>query len=38
MFVIDKSPRTPKQSPRQRKTKRTAGFDDWTEYLCIYYI
>jgi len=27
-LFIDKSPRTPKQSPRQRKTKRTAGFDD----------
>ncbi|XP_018051442.1 PREDICTED: translocon-associated protein subunit alpha isoform X1 [Atta colombica] len=25
---INKSPRTPKQSPRQRKTKRTIGFDD----------
>ncbi|XP_039303676.1 translocon-associated protein subunit alpha [Solenopsis invicta] len=25
---INKSPRTLKQSPRQRKTKRTAGFDD----------
>ncbi|XP_012225210.1 translocon-associated protein subunit alpha [Linepithema humile] len=25
---INKSPRTPKQSPRQRKTKRTAGSDD----------
>lgn len=25
---INKSPRTPKQSPRQRKTKRTAGLDD----------
>jgi len=29
---INKSPRTPKQSPRQRKTKRTAGFDDWNIY------
>jgi len=26
---LNKSPKTPKQSPRQRKTKRSAGSDDW---------
>jgi hypothetical protein len=26
--VAEKSPRAPKQSPRQRKAKRSAGFDD----------
>lgn len=27
-IFVDKSPRTPKQSPKQRKVKRTAGSDD----------
>ncbi|KAJ8669727.1 hypothetical protein QAD02_000986 [Eretmocerus hayati] len=26
--MLNKSPKTPKQSPRQRKVKRSAGFDD----------